>query len=414
MAKNNLIVTNFTRDVIWDEVRSEINTRKLSKQLNTQLRSWFLLLEEFPAERPRDYLAHAPSLNNGSYSKEDLVQPGDLWFGCTQMDCGSLQQSEDICRSSELCAMSIESSGQNTSAQIDEENCALEVKLECTTPSSNSDDSDFCEYKVPECSMVTDGYFLITKPWWTSGLDSTDQHIKLEARSSTGIASVNESVELCKCGCQIKLTGDQGHQISSYPTRSTSNKNQHSNSSYFTCTQERRKKGPRARPMNRPGKQKGRPKTSSGHRISSRPLPRFVTTHRKSSCQKLASRRNIKDLRNKTKNLRKRSNNTPNKASKFKISFPPKDYIYERGDWVVHAIMSSSASPDDLKQTLKDRGYELKYIIKRKCTLPNKWICSLIASADRTHILTSENIWLKGWDVDFVCEEEDISSFLVK
>jgi len=67
-----------------------------------------------------------------------------------------------------------------------------------------------------------------------------------------------------------------------------------------------------------------------------------------------------------------------------------------------------------LKQALKDIGYELKYIIKRECILPNKWICSLVASADRTHILTSENIWLKGWEVDFVCNEEDVTSFLVE
>jgi len=92
--------------------------------------------------------------------------------------------------------------------------------------------------------------------------------------------------------------------------------------------------------------------------------------------------------------------------------FPPKDYICEKGDWLVHAIVSLSSKPEDVKSALEKRGYKLKYILKRKCNLPNKWVCSLIASADRTHILTSENIWLNSWEVEFVCSEEEIAPFL--
>jgi len=76
--------------------------------------------------------------------------------------------------------------------------------------------------------------------------------------------------------------------------------------------------------------------------------------------------------------------------------------------------MSSFSTREDLKVALRERGYELKHIIKRDCILPQKWICSLVASADRTHIITSENIWLKGWEVQFVCNEEEISPFLVE
>jgi len=86
--------------------------------------------------------------------------------------------------------------------------------------------------------------------------------------------------------------------------------------------------------------------------------------------------------------------------------------VKQKGDWTVHAIVSSSAEVKDVKEALQKREYKVKSIVRRKCKLPNKWICSLIATADRTHILTSENIWLKGWEVDFVCNEDEIAQFL--
>jgi len=94
--------------------------------------------------------------------------------------------------------------------------------------------------------------------------------------------------------------------------------------------------------------------------------------------------------------------------------FPPRDYSYQNGDWVVHAIVSLSVKPTDIRLALEKRGYELKYITKRKCKIKDKWVCSLIANADRTHVLTSENIWVNSWEVEFVCKEEEIAKFLLK
>jgi len=116
----------------------------------------------------------------------------------------------------------------------------------------------------------------------------------------------------------------------------------------------------------------------------------------------------------KKKNVPSSSLKSNRKTKDFTLTFPPGNYVRKRGDWIVHAIVSICAQPDDLRLALEKRGYELKYITKRKCTLPNKWVCSLIANADRTHILTSENIWVNSWEVDFVCSEEDIAPFLVK
>lgn len=95
-------------------------------------------------------------------------------------------------------------------------------------------------------------------------------------------------------------------------------------------------------------------------------------------------------------------------------TFPPKGYTPSKGDWVVHAIVSLSVEPNELRLELEKRGYELKYITKRRCTIKNKWVCSLIASADKIHVLTSENIWINSWEVEFVCSEEEIEQFLLK
>jgi len=54
-------------------------------------------------------------------------------------------------------------------------------------------------------------------------------------------------------------------------------------------------------------------------------------------------------------------------------TFPPRDYVQKRGDWVAHAIVSLSTQPNAVRLALEKRGYELKYITKRYCTLPNYW-----------------------------------------
>jgi len=394
MKDDNLIVTNVTWDVIWEEVCKGVDTWKLTNQLQTHLKSWFTLLEEFPAERAKEESAYVPSSPVGSNSLF-IVQPGDLWFGCTQMDCGSTAPMEDVSRSSESCVMSTESSGQTTHGQV-------------STPSSNSDDQDFDEYKTVTSSMVTDEcVFPQTKPWW-SNMPLTP------TRADEPTNPKSESGEQWRGGArQPKRTEDQGKQVHWRPPRGASPYR----SSYFSRAQETVKAVP-ARVMGRRMKPKVRGKCVPKQRVSSRQSSRSIKIQRESTSRKMQTRpTKPEQITNKPKARRKRrvqSELTSDTPTKLKITFPPKDYTYERGDWVVHAIMSSSASPDDLKQALKDRGYELKYIIKRECTLPNKWICSLVASADRTHILTSENIWLKGWEVDFVCDEEDVTSFLVE
>merc|ERR1719369_1302707 len=37
--------------------------------------------------------------------------------------------------------------------------------------------------------------------------------------------------------------------------------------------------------------------------------------------------------------------------------FPPNDYVYQKGDWTVHAIVSSSAEKKDVKEALQTRDY---------------------------------------------------------
>jgi len=93
--------------------------------------------------------------------------------------------------------------------------------------------------------------------------------------------------------------------------------------------------------------------------------------------------------------------------------FPPKDYDCEKGDLLVHAIMSLSIKPKDVELALEDRGYELKYITTRKCKFPNKWVCSLIANGDKTHILTTKSIFINSREVEFVFDEKEITPYLL-
>jgi len=135
--------------------------------------------------------------------------------------------------------------------------------------------------------------------------------------------------------------------------------------------------------------------------------------HSSPSSQKIKQIHNRRNIRSTRKSERPRIKDiSPPKQPGAQV-FPPKGYIWEKGDWLVHAIVSLSSTPNDVKLALSKRGYKLKYIMKRKCTLPSKWVCSLIANADRTHILTSENIWINSWEVEFVCGEDEIAPFLV-
>jgi len=380
MKNENFVVTTVTWDMIWAKMR---NSWKVSSRVKNQLKCWFQLWKEFPTERPRDDDANPVS---SSHTKDDLyvVQPGDLW-----MDCGSPKQTETVSRANSI--MSIDSVPQNKPGQ-EGEGVTLDEKLE----SSASSISDIPGLDVRSVVEYDDFPLPKTKPWWISMQVSPVQSTKTKGASPNQASS--------KSLVQKNVTGQRCRGIS---TRGECKKEQPSSdlpeNSYFL---------PRSKTAYRAGAKNCKERKCEGCEIdplkqqgSSRRLSKSVQIHKRET-KKRQSIPTKQKTRTKPEPLS--SDGTPKS-----FCFPPKDYVYEKGDWVVHAIMSSFSKPEDLKVALRERGYELKHIFKRECTLPKKWICSLIASADRTHIITSENIWLKGWEVDFVCNEEDISPFLV-
>jgi len=394
MTNENFVVPNVTWDLIWAEMR---NSWKVSSRVKNQLKSWFKLWKEFPIERPREEEDHSsPSC---SLRNDDLyiVQPGDLW-----MDCGSPPQSETVPRTRESSIMSIDSVGQSKQGQVQSEGVTFDEKCE-SSASSISDIQGLDEAKTPNYSIVPeyDDYPMPkTKPWWINMQESPDQSTEAKEASPCSASSgspVQESVNGQRCND----TEFEKEQWSSSPT----SKIRISENSYFTPRKQAtcrigiknfKERSGEARGKD-PSKKKGSPRLSGKSEQIRKREPKICPSK-------------ISQAKPKKKHELSPSDQGPEPA----FSFPPKDYVYQKGDWVVHAIMSSFSTRDDLKVALRERGYELKHIIKRDCILPQKWICSLIASADRTHIITSENIWLKGWEVQFTCNEEEISPFLVE
>jgi len=126
---------------------------------------------------------------------------------------------------------------------------------------------------------------------------------------------------------------------------------------------------------------------------------------KKGKCKVRATHRNQKS---------KHCNSQKDKPIKHNESiFPPKDYNCEKGDLLVHAIMSSSIKPKDVELALENLGYELRYITKRKCKFPTKCVCSFILSGDKTHILTTRSILINSREVEFVCDEKEITPYLL-
>jgi len=177
----------------------------------------------------------------------------------------------------------------------------------------------------------------------------------------------------------------------------------------------------RRMPMEKPCVKLGRPRRSSSQKYNLRRLDKenpkgdkpFFTP--RSESKPNAPKRWRYRLRAALQKQKKQNQN-PQRETRRKPKgpiFPPKDYRHMKGDWVVHALVSLNVQPNHLRLALERRGYELKYITKRKCKLKNKWVCSLIANADRTHVLTSENIWVNSWEVEFVCNEEEIAPYLL-
>jgi len=391
MKHDNIVVTNVTWDLIWAEMR---NSWKVSSRVKKQLKRWFQLWKEFPIENLCKKDLKSPKT---SHTRDDLciVQPGDLW-----MDCSSPQQSEAVARTRESSIMSLDSVLQNKPGHQLGEGVTLDEKRESSTPSI-SDIPGLDGNDTPGCTLVAacDDFPLPkTKPWWIS-IPGSPVHSNQDEATSPHCASSAENIsrKQCRKSDQSKRSECVKEQN---PLSSTSNTRLQENS-YFVY----RSKAPGARKLKERSCE-GRETDPLKQQGSSRLLGKSTQIRKRVPKSRQLQNSNLK-AQTKLESL-------PSDQACKPFVFPPRDYIYEKGDWVVHAIMSSFSTPEDLKVALSDRGYELKHIFKRECTLPQKWICSLIASADRTHIITSENVWLKGWEVDFVCDEEDISPFLAK
>jgi len=393
MKNDNFVVTNVTWDLIWAEMK---HSRKVSSRVKKQLKRWFQLWKEFPTERSRE---EDPNSLHTSQTTDDLyiVQPGDLW-----MDCSSPQQSETVARTRESSVMSIDSFVQSKPAHVQGEGVTFDEKRE-SSASSISDIPGLDVHKTPGDSVVIefDDFPLPrTKPWWISIPESPVQSSQLDAPSPLCASSKEEiSDERGRESYQTKRNKCEKEQNS---LSSSSNKRlPETESSYFV----HRSKAA--------GDKKINERSGQGREID--PLKQQDSSRRLRKSTHIRKREpRIRSSQNTNPKTQTKLELLPSNMASKPFAFPPKDYKYEKGDWVVHAIMSSCSTPEDLKVALRERGYELKHIIKRDCTLPQKWICSLIASADRTHIITSENIWLKGWEVEFVCDEEDIFPFLAK
>jgi len=393
MKNENFVVTSVTWELIWAEMR---NSWKVSSRVKKQLKCWFQLWKDFPTEMAREY---EPSSLSSSHTKDELyiVQPGDLW-----MDCGSPHLPESLTRTKESSTVSIDSVLQSKQGPPQCERVKHEEKNE-SSASSTSDNAGLDVHKTT--GEYDDFPLLKTKPWWIGMLASPAQSSQVKA-ASPPCSSPKPSLQETVTGQRSRDTNSP-KQVECKPEQRSSisnTKKELTESSYFFH---------RSKVLYRTGTKKIKERSDQGREIepieqrgSSRRFGKSV--HTRTREPKL---RPVQDRKPKTRT--KPEISLSDEAPKLS-SFPPKGYVYEKGDWVVHSIMSSVSTPEDLTVALRERGYELKHIIKRECTLPQKWICSLIASADRTHIITSENIWLKGWEVDFVCDEEDISPFLLE
>lgn len=408
LRNDNLLVPNVTWDSIWKEMRNIPCPDLLTTEIENKLKSWFQLWEEFPTERSSGGSLNSPKCWTDSYYSH-VVHPGDLWI-----DCGNRKDdASGVSLSNESCIARIGSSLQS-------------IKETDTPPGLKEIDKNI--RRIREWNLEEGAILLNTKPWWSYNIPASRQNDQAAANQKLDDPQIASETLLDKLRRrqmkQAKTSGDPDKTPSRSQPRSVfPNKRDFANSYYST---------PRCGDSL---------KAASRIGISLRPRDAKLKVVRKVLKQKVAVCSNSISLpissqkldpcptvsNKKIKALRKKLNppgfapqelhksaltSSADELSKSKKIFPPGDYVYKKGDWVAHAIMSSSTSSDDLRMVLKDRGYELKYIMNRKCTLLNKWICSLIVSADRTHVLTSENIWLKGWEVDFVCNEEDISVFL--
>merc|ERR1719320_2250800 len=297
--------------------------------------------------------------------------------------------------------LSIDSVLQSKQGPLQGERVTHGEKCEISA-SSTSDIPGLDVHKTPGFSVVTeynDFPLLKTIPWWIGMLASPAQSTQLK-RASPRCTSPKPTGQHGRDAYSSKQVECKPEERSSI----TTTKKELTESTYFFH---------RSKVVYRTETKKIKERNKQGHEIepikqrgSSRSFGKSVHTR--------THEPELRPSQNRKPKTRTKPEMLPSEEALKPSSFPPKGFVYEKGDWIVHSIMSSVSTPEDLKVALNQRGYELKHIIKRECKLPQKWICSLIARADRTHIITSENIWLKGWEVNFVCDEEDISPFLLE
>jgi len=425
MQRGDVIVTTIAWKAVLIEMRKKSWVHLLSKEVEGNLRAWFELREEFPTERTGRESTNDPSFQNMPQSRRDLVQPGDLW-----MDCGSFQQEDVLLGSRSSDISSMDSSTRYTpeaNTIVQDSHNLVNGEDSCETKRESgalfrpsdivcTDDNKFHNEKI------LDEILCVSKPWWSDMVTSSTEQSEFGAAFTNNVRdgknTTNRELLHSKCSDGSK---------NSMKRATVLEKSNPSGSSYFSLrTSEVFNVGSRKGTTGRrkDSLSKMHPKSSNARRKAEAVSWDISCSNRKAQPSplprnkkaKLKKRRKERSCLVKQSHEQSSSSNVSDEArnleEKPKIDFPPVGYVYKRGDWVAHAIVSSSASSEDLRQALEDRGYELKHILRRKCTLPNKWVCSCVVSADRTHILTSENIWLKGWEVDFVCNLEEILSFL--
>jgi hypothetical protein len=449
MVRKNLVITSVTWDAIWREMKK--SRGEVNPELVHRLQSWYLLYKEFPSHKTEEQVLLSPNCDMKqetyfsplSFDLEDIVLPGDLWYRedpIVTPDQTSNEQLPSIPMSERACKWEF------TVDQKKEE--LLEV---CPNPNLQGETMKR-QNPAPEKRK---GLPLPTAtPVWTRVPPAGDG-VYPEDCEKDGPVTFGDKHNSQQASKDAQRGVQESKNKGNENTRSMKIRKPKENSSrsevkkvhwsppFESRPHELKPRNPNFKRdsqtqaqhyVSQQSEQIGdiHPKPNArGKPFYRRIVPMASSKYRQSqswsSNGKSRSQNQIPQSKPRTKlkyhkkrekwQLQQESKgqrvaHTETSTIKKRSDFPPRGYVYHKGDWTVHAIVSSSAEITDVKDALERRDYKVKFIVRRKCKLPKKWICSLIASADRTHILTSENIWLKGWEVDFVCNEEEIAQFL--
>jgi len=467
MVKKNLVITSVTWDTIWREMKK--SRCEVHPELVHRLQSWYLLYQEFPSHKTEEQALLSPSceVKKESYFSpfpfdlEAMVLPGDLWY-----------REDPIEPPDKTWSVVNDQLPSRPSSELDcKEKCLVSQKMK-ETPEMGPNPNTQCKFKKTQKSGKRKGVTPpAAGPWWTRVLPGVfpedcqkdepvaRDDIDFSRRVSKHAHRVvhesktkrNENVRNMKNGTSTgsssrsevkkvhwsppstrlrepKPRGPVFKRESQTPAQHDVSQQRDQKVDFLPKSNTRGKSTPRRIvPMAATKSRKPQSRSSNGKSRVQHQTPQMTPRTKLKSVKKREKHLLQQESKKEIVTLEKGQVSTKKEqiaANKEHIAsteattikkipeFPPSDYVYQKGDWTVHAIVSSSAEKNDVKEALQKRDYKVKSIVRRKCKLPNKWICSLIASADRTHILTSENIWLKGWEVDFVCNEEEIAQFL--